>query len=326
MAVYTRLDSHTVQPLVSSLGLGQLSALQGIAGGVENSSYLVIVRPPEISAPAAKYVLTVVEDPPAHGVVFIAEWMRRLAAIGLPVAAPLADPFGCAVHQLAGKPVLLVPFARGRHPTAPTTVQCAAVGRWLGAAHTLALASELHQPSSRDLAWVATTAEAVLPALKPAERADLRRELRWLRENAPLVAELPRAMIHGDLFRDNALFDDGELTAVIDFFMAGEGPLLLDLAIAANDWCCCDEETSLEADRHIALLRGYVAERCPLATEVAYWPHALRLAALRFWISRLGDRHLATAAQRHGTGKDPAHMRTLLEDRRREPPAWPLPP
>ena len=51
-----------------------------------------------------------------------------------------------------------------------------------------------------------------------------------------ITLELPTGLIHGDLFKDNALFNDrGELKGVIDFNNACHDILVQDIAIAVND-------------------------------------------------------------------------------------------
>lgn len=44
-------------------------------------------------------------------------------------------------------------------------------------------------------------------------------------------------IIHGDLFLDNALFENEKLSGVIDFIEACEGDFLFDLAVVAIAWC-----------------------------------------------------------------------------------------
>src|SRR2546427_10559327 len=62
-----------------------------------------------------------------------------------------------------------------------------------------------------------------------------------------------------DLFRDNALFEKGRISGVIDFYFAGVDCLLYDIAVCANDWCLVDaaSDARLEAERTRALLAGY---------------------------------------------------------------------
>ena len=51
------------------------------------------------------------------------------------------------------------------------------------------------------------------------------------------LTRLPTGIIHGDLFRDNVLFDGDRLTGLLDFHHASKGWLVYDLAVTANDWC-----------------------------------------------------------------------------------------
>ena len=110
----------------------------------------------------------------------------------------------------------------------------------------------------------------------PAEIAELK----------PKILALPRANLHADLFRDNVLFEGSHLTGVIDFYNACSGPMLYDLAIAVNDWCS-HPNGELDDERSRALLAAYSALRRFSPAEAELWRPMLRVACVRFWLSRL---------------------------------------
>ena len=82
------------------------------------------------------------------------------------------------------------------------------------------------------------------------------------------------------------MFEGTHLTGLIDFYNACSGPMLYDVAIALNDWCA-DEAGHLDAPRARALLGAYAALRPFTASEAELWPTLLRVACVRFWLSRL---------------------------------------
>ena len=121
-------------------------------------------------------------------------------------------------------------------------------------------------------------------------------------------------MIHGDLFRDNALFDHGQISGVIDFYNAATGWTLLELAICVNDWCVdvSADGLVLNQARMQALINSYTQDRALSQTEQRVWPQMLQLAALRFWLSRqqYADQH---QNQPGVLIKDPLYFRELLQ-------------
>src|SRR5690606_15637300 len=126
-----------------------------------------------------------------------------------------------------------------------------------------------------------------------------------------LDTDLPRGAIHADLFRDNALFENGTLAAVIDFLFACTDWWLLDLAIALNDWCSTREAPGFDAQLSTAMLNAYGRVRPFTLAEHDAWQDMLCIAAARFWVSRL----LATLNADRAR-KDPAEYRALLLHRR----------
>ena len=120
-------------------------------------------------------------------------------------------------------------------------------------------------------------------------------------------------MIHGDLFRDNVLFDGDKLGGFIDFYYACDDVLAYDVAIAVNDWCVL-ADGRFDDEKLNAFLGTYQAIRPFTIAESQSWHALLRLAALRFWLSRLFDFYYpADGELTHA--KDPSHFKRILQNR-----------
>jgi thiamine kinase-like enzyme len=81
-------------------------------------------------------------------------------------------------------------------------------------------------------------------------------------------------LVHGDLWYGNTLWDNGRLTAVLDWDCAGVGPAGIDLGSLRCDAAWCH---SLEAAEHV--LRGWEAEAGRPASDVPYWDAVAALAS-----------------------------------------------
>jgi homoserine kinase type II len=101
-------------------------------------------------------------------------------------------------------------------------------------------------------------------------------------------SSLPEGVIHADLFPDNVLFVDNELSGIIDFYFACCDSLAYDLAVTLNAWCF-EPDGSFNLTKGRALVAGYQSKRKLNEAERAAMPLLCRGAALRFLLTRLYD-------------------------------------
>jgi homoserine kinase type II len=302
MAVFTPLSRAQLDTFVQPYGLGALLDYQPIAEGSENSNFFV-------SLAQGEFVLTLIERGHASELPFFIELLQRLHQQGFAVPYAVPTLAGQTLRQLADKPALLQPRLHGRHVQQATPVHCRAVGAWLARLHLATTSQPLPRQSDRGLAWMLEQGAQQATQLDPVAAALLRASLTEIPTLQAALPQLPTANLHGDLFRDNVLFEGQHLSGVIDFYNACSGPMLYDLAIAVNDWCSGDDG-QLEPQRCAALLSGYAQLRPFSPCESELWPLMLRIACLRFWLSRL----LACAEQRdhNNPAKDPQQYQQML--------------
>ena len=326
MAVYTEVSDKEAGTLLRQLKLGQLKAIRGCAGGIENTNYFVTT---EVDDETREYVLTLFERLSFAQLPFYLRLMKHLAERGIPVPDPTANARGELVFSLKGKPAAVVNRLRGASELQPTIAHCAAVGATLARMHFAGRDFALSQPNLRGLAWWDETVPVVLPYLNASQSALIQSELAYQHHMAasPRYAALPRGPIHADLFRDNVMFENmngtPELTGVFDFYFAGVDTWLFDIAVSLNDWCVDLASGRHHTERAQSFLSAYSAVRALEPAERAMLPAMLRAAALRFWISRLWDYHLpreASMLQAH----DPGHFEQVLRDRVSHPVVLPL--
>ncbi|MES2936162.1 MAG: homoserine kinase [Pseudomonadota bacterium] len=317
MAVFTEVSEAEAGALLRALGCGELRALRGIQGGIENTNYFVTASN---EGETHEYVLTLFERLGFQQLPFYLHLMKHLAERGIPVPDPAANRDGDLVHTVCGKPAALVDRLTGHSELAPTEVHCAAVGDMLARMHIAGRNYPRQQPNLRGLAWWNETVPVVLPFLTPGQAALIRAELAYQNHVAAgsTFAALPRGPVHADLFRDNVMFDGSRLTGFFDFYFAGVDTWLFDIAVCLNDWCIDLPTGAHDAARARAFLDAYGRVRPLAAAERRLLPAAARAGALRFWVSRLWDLHLpreASLLKPH----DPAHFERVLRQRIDQP-------
>jgi homoserine kinase type II len=302
MSVFTTVTEAQLRVWLKNYPLGDLLELKGIASGITNTNYFVTTT-------TGRYVLTLFEKNSADELPYFLDLMGHLAEHQIPCPSPIRMHDGRTLSMLNGKPAALVSCLRGKSLELPSDTNCAEIGLVLAKMHLAGTSFDSDMRNPRGGEWRRQTASSVMPFMSQEARSFLQTELD--QQAAFAVNRLPQGVIHADLFRDNVLFDGDELGGLIDFYYACNDALLYDVAIAVNDWCF-EVDGCLDPKRESALLDAYQSVRALTAEEKAAWPMMLRIAALRFWLSRLHDMYFPQEGELIHA-KDPMHFQHILQ-------------
>ncbi len=250
MAVYTDVGEEELAKFLAGYDLGALLSCKGIAEGVENTNYL-------LHTAAGYFILTLYEKRVAKAdLPFFIGLMEHLATRGINCPQPVKNKKGSALAELAGRPAAIVTFLEGVSVRRPNVSHCTAVGRALAQLHLAGNDFKLHRKNALALSgWepLARTADKRADEVAPGLQKIIADEIAYLSAHWP--RQLPRGVIHADLFPDNVFFLGDKLSGLIDFYFACDDLLSYDLAICLNAWCF-EPDGSYNVTKGRALLVG----------------------------------------------------------------------
>jgi len=301
MSVFTTLTLEQVQKFLQDFLIGEIKELKGIVAGITNTNYFVITD-------QARYVLTIFENNDFEELPYFVDLMTHLATHDIPCPAPIKDQYGVDLRLIKDKPALLISCLSGGTVENPDIDQCAQVGRVLAQMHLAGDAFSQTSKNQRDAKWLMKTADQVMDKLSADDQSILSQALIF--QDQLDLSALPTGVIHGDLFRDNVLFDGAQLGGLIDFYYACHDVLAYDVAITVNDWCL-NESGDFDELRLNAFMQAYTEVRPFNDTEKQAWQGLLCIAALRFWLSRLYDLHFPAEGELTHA-KNPNYFKNIL--------------
>jgi homoserine kinase type II len=313
VAVYTQLGAETMAQIIGEFGVGRLVSAKGIAEGVSNSNWLIETEG-HADAPA-RFILTMYEHRvEIDDLPFFLGLLDHLAARGCPVPRTIHDRDNKSFRHHDGKALALIEFLPGVSVSEPTPAQARAVGAALGQIHLAAADFPAERANGLGLAAWQELATACghegLASIHP-ELADLvERGLARLARQWP--QDLPRSVIHADLFPDNVLLLGDKVTGLIDFYFACTDITAYDVAVTHAAWCFSADGRRFDRALSEALLAGYEGVRPLSERERAALPILGRGASMRFLLTRAYD-WMNTPADAMVTRKDPLAFARRLE-------------
>ena len=304
MAVYTSITSNDLSDWFKKFNVKDFIDFKGISSGVTNSNYVIFM-------PYSKCILTIFEHNNIEELPFYVDLMTYLAKKNFLCPKPIENNSGHALALLKEKPALMVSFLDGKEIAIMHSRSCYSVGQYLARLHLATNNFPQSNKNTRGLDWMSVMDLNLKKYLSIEDQKIIELEINYHKEIDKV--ELPEGIIHGDLFMDNVLFLKGKVSGFIDFYYACNERFIYDIAIAINDWCI-DKDGKINKLMYLEFIKGYQSERELTANEQDYMNVALRLAALRFWLSRLEDFHNMKEGEITSI-KDPNHFKNILLDR-----------
>ncbi|MFW0777185.1 MAG: homoserine kinase [Rickettsiales bacterium] len=317
MAVYTKLSDDDIAGFLGRYNIGTLASAHGIAEGIENTNYLIATQ-------SSRYILTLFEKRvEAKDIPFFLDFTEWLADRDIACPRPIKGRDGNTCYTLAGKPAAIIQFLEGKGSPNITNYHVEQLGALMARMHLAAKDFPQERENSLSLAgWkemfasIGKDADKVMDGLADMISA----ELDYLSASWP--KDLPKGVVHADLFPDNVFFQDEQLSGVIDFYFSCTDFWLYDLMITINAWCF-NGVHEFNAARAKTMLQSYHAIRPITPEERAAMQVLARGAALRFLLTRTYD-WLNRVEGAIVTTKDPMEYVKKLQFHQKNNPLAPI--
>ncbi|MDG6077679.1 homoserine kinase [Erythrobacter litoralis] len=303
MAVYTDLSAEDLARLIGAWDVGTLVSAKGIAEGVSNSNWLIETSG---STHGSRFILTMYERRiDLSDLPFFLGLLDDLSAAKLPVPRTIHDRDSAAFRMVDGKAVALIEFLPGVSPGSPSSAQAYATGSVLARLHQTTRNYASERPNDLSPPHCA----ALMQSFDGGALALIDPDLPQVADNAVSLAnqwpqDLPRSIIHSDLFPDNVLMLGNDVSGLIDFYFSCTDFMAYDLAVTHAAWSFGKAGQTYHEDVGAALIEGYESVRTLSADERSAMRILAQGACLRFVASRVED-WLDTPAGALVTRKDP---------------------
>ena len=286
MAVYTKINHVKIEKILSSYDLGKLDQFKGIEEGIENTNYFLSVE-------KKKFILTIYEKRvKSVDLPFFSNLMSSLNKSNFKCPAPILNKKNKTITDFEGKKLMIVSFLEGKAKKNLSPSNCKSIGIEVAKMHELTKKFKFKRENDLSVKSWRSLFDSVkgkcskihkdLPKL-------IEENLKDVEKNWP--KDLPRGIIHADLFHDNIFFLKDKFSGIIDFYFSCEDYFAFEIAICFNALCFdgLKENLSFNVTKAKNFIDGYTSIRKLNEEEKKYIKVLSQGAALRFLLTRVFD-------------------------------------
>ena len=241
---YTVLTINEVNQIVSQYNIGKVYSCKILSGGSENSNYLVKTQ-------NNKYVLTICEQKTKIETEQLTQLLRHLEKNNFQTSRILVSKNGRSIINHSDKPIMLKTFIEGDviDDLSSDLLEC--IGEEMG---------KLHQISAPE--YLPSKLNYGIEYFDDVKLYDKNSEFDlWLQKKKEnfksyFNLDLPKALIHSDVFTSNVIISkDLQRTTIMDFEEATYYYRLFDIGMSIIG--LCREGKSVNTTKASHLLKGY---------------------------------------------------------------------
>ena len=286
MAVYTKLEKKNIEEILSNYSLGKLDAFNGIEEGIENTNYFLSIN-------QKKFILTIYEKRvKSEDLPFFSDLMSSLNSAGFKCPTPILNNQKQTITNFKGKNLMIVSFLEGKAKKNLSPKNCKSVGLEIAKMHEYTKRLKIKRQNDLSIkSW-----RRLFDSVKD-KCSKIHKDLPLLIEENLIDVEkswpknLPRGIIHADLFHDNIFFTNDEFSGIIDFYFSCEDFYSFEIAICFNALCFdgLKENLSFNVTKAKNFIDGYTSVRKLSNQEKESIKVLSQGASLRFLLTRVFD-------------------------------------
>tara|TARA_X000000368_G_scaffold270868_1_gene214748 strand:- start:248 stop:1198 length:951 start_codon:yes stop_codon:yes gene_type:complete len=284
MAIFTKLEKKDIEEFLNDYSIGNLLSYEGIVEGIENTNY-------KITTSSQTYILTIFEKRVnVNDLPFFMNLQKNLVMHGFDCPLPIENNRGSAINNIKNKSAAIISFLNGNQLKKILPIHCKEVGAMIARLTNITKSSKFKRSNSLNLSdW-----EKIFKKCKKCNNKlykeyfeILDKEFIFLKNKWP--SNLPKAIIHGDLFQDNIFFIKDKISGVIDFYFSCEDFIAYEIALAVNAWCF-DKNGEIKTNHYFSLIEGFNSHASLSNDEMNALNILFRGAAVRIIVTRLHDK------------------------------------
>ncbi len=286
MAVYTKFNQNKINEILSHYNLGKLDQFKGIEEGIENTNYFLSIE-------KKKYILTIYEKRvKSEDLPFFSNLMSSLNNLNFKCPAPIINKQNTTITDFEGKKLMIVSFLEGKAKKNLSPLDCKSIGIEVAKMHEITKNFEFKRENDLSIkSW-----RGLFDSVKD-KCSKIHKDLpKLIEENLSDVEKnwpknLPRGIIHADLFHDNIFFIKDKFSGIIDFYFSCEDFYAFEIAICFNALCFdgSKENLSFNVTKAKSFIDGYTSIRKLSEEEKNNIKVLSQGAALRFLLTRVFD-------------------------------------
>ena len=286
MAVYTKFNQNKIEEILSNYDLGKLDQFKGIEEGIENTNYFLSVE-------KKKFILTIYEKRvKSEDLPFFSNLMTSLNKLNFKCPAPIINKQNKTITDFEGKKLMIVSFLEGKAKKNLSPANCKSIGVEVARMHEITKNFKIQRHNDLSVkSW-----RGLFDSVKD-KCSNIHKDLpKLIEENLEGVEknwpkDLPRGIIHADLFHDNIFFIQDKFSGIIDFYFSCDDFFALEIAICFNALCFdgLKENLSFNVTKAKNFIDGYTSIRKLASEEKRNIKVLSQGAALRFLLTRVFD-------------------------------------
>ena len=248
MANYTILSKKEIDKLIGQYDVGDVLNFSVIEGGAANSSFKVTTN-------KGNFVLTISDEKSYDEIKKLVRLLLHLEQQNFPTTKIVLTKKRELTTYYKKVPVILKKLIEGEVSNEIDSHKLFQLGKTVAKLHEISAPEYLPKIFQYGIDFFS---ELISTRVNPEYSNWLQRKKELITEK--ISPELPRGLIHGDIFYDNVLFTpDRRLAAIIDFEEACNYFNVFDIGMCIIGTCSCKGKLSLAKAK--SLLDGYQNKR-----------------------------------------------------------------